>query len=429
MSHWDRGELRDALPYFQRALKESPDDLNVIYRTILTLVAMRDYAGCAKWLKELLPHIDGTKTEPWMMSGFHYNLGISYEATGEWDKAAMHYAQAISYDNDSILPKVNMGGIAYRLGQPERGAMWHDQVLNATDVDREARPTKAFLHLLRGDYLTGFREYEHRWKLPQILSQSYIPKNAKRWKGEPLSGKKILVVGEQGVGDVLMMARYIPRLVDMGLRPILVVHAGLVRLMSASFPECECFAIGGTHPNAGYWVPMMSLPLCFQTTLETIPEAKCLTPPGDAPRVDLPGRLRVGWVSKGNALHMGDHDRSCHTDAWDALKALSDVGVHFVNLDERVLKEIWGVRDFADTAAIIRRCDLIISIDSAVAHCAGALGKPVWLLPPCAPEWRWGLPDTPGNHWYPQTHRLYRRTHVDAWPSVIADVRRDLEAP
>lgn len=434
MGLFEKGQLKAAIPLFQRALQEQPDDLNVIYRTVLTLVALRDYAGCAKWLTELLPHVDADQTPSWLMSGFHYNLGVAQDASGEWENARASYLQAITYQPDSVLPKIQLAGIEYRLGRPDEGERWDDLALASTRADRESRPTRAFVYLLRGDYITGFREYEHRWKLPQILAQSYIPKHAKRWNGQHLEfGKRVLVVAEQGVGDVLMMARYVPKLVDMGLRPALVVHGGLVRLMKTSFPTVEVYAMGEKHPQVGWWVPMLSLPYVFGTTIDTIPSARCITAPNDIVigtlPIDTAPDFRVGYVQKGNSLHMGDKDRSCHDDAaWQTL--LDTPGVEFVNLDEQALRERWGIRDMADTASIVAQCDLVISIDSAVAHLAGAMGKPVYLMPPAAPEWRWGMPRDVverGSPWYPQ-HTLYRRRHVNDWPDVIARVRNDLEA-
>lgn len=425
MRHWERGELDRAIPWFNAALQQEPENLNVIYRTMLTLVAMRKYEDCARWLEALLPHIDGSATEAWMMAGFHYNLAIAHEASGRWSEAERHHWQALVYDPDTILSRVNLGGLRYRLGEPEQGRRMHDEAL-VLKPDREARATLAFIHLLRGDYLTGFREYEYRWTVPQALHQAYIPEHSERWHGEHMGhGKRMLVVAEQGLGDVLMMARYVPRLIDMGISPILIVHGGLVRLMRASFPDCEVYGIGEKHPQAGWWVPMMSLPREFRTTLDTIPPAACLKPPSDGIQLP-PAEFRVGHVGRGNPLHMGDKDRSCYRGEWgDAFNPIVSFGREFIDLEERALKERYGVRDFGDTASIIAQCDLIISIDSAVAHCAGAMDKPVWLVPPCAPEWRWLL-DRDDSPWYPR-HRLYRRRHVDDWPAVIERIRTDLE--
>ena len=436
MTLWEKGEVKQAIPHFQRALVEQPDNLNVIYRTILTLVAMRDYAGCAKWLGELLPHIDGEKTEAWLMAGLYYNYGVALEASGQWENARDQYQLALKHNPQAVQARVNLGGIHYRLGLPDLAKLQHDIVLATETLDPEARPSVAFLKMLRGDYVNGFKEYDGRWRLPQVISQSYVPKNAKRWYGGHLEfGKRILVVGEQGVGDVLMMARYIPKLVAMGLRPVLVVHSGLVRLIKASFPDFEVTAIGEPHKQAGYWVPMMSLPRCFQTTLDTIPDPVwvdlwALFRSDVTPLFPPTWKSRVGLVARGNPLHMGDKDRSCHDDtAWKLL--LDTPGIEFMDLSEPVLKDRYGIRDMADTASIVAQCDLIISIDSAIAHLAGSMGKPVWLLPPSSPEWRWGMPSGEmverGSRWY-GSHTLYRRSHVNDWPAVIERVRQDLEA-
>lgn len=425
---YEKGRLKDAVPHFRRALQESPEDANVIYHTILTLVSMRDYAGCAKWLHELLPHIDATATEPWLMAGFYYNFGVANEASGEWAKAVECYERALEYEPDNHLAKIMLAGNAYRLGDPEKGRRLNAEILAVPKMEDEPKSSRAFLKLLHGDYLGGFRDYEYRWKLPQILSQAYIPPHAKRWHGEHLEhGKRILVVAEQGVGDVLMAARFVPRLLEMGLKPVLLVHGGLVRLMESSFPGCDVQGMGGKHPQAGWWIPMLSLPKVFGTTIEAIPPAQCITVPSDG--IILPSSpFRVGYVQKGNSLHMGDKDRSCHDDAaWEILLGLATHRqIDFLSLDEKHLKQMYGIRDFADTASIIQQCDLVVSIDSALAHCAGSLGKPVYLLPPAAPEWRWLL-DRDDSPWYP-THKLFRRKHVTAWADVLTQVRQHIEA-
>lgn len=417
--HYDKGELNFALPLFQKALQESPDDVHVMYRAALTLISMGDYAGCATWLQRLIPHINPTDTPAWLMAGFYYNLGVAYEATGQWNKAEGCHRSALAFDPSAILPKIEIGTNCYRHGKPDEGRRWHDQALEPTTVDTESRPARSFLKLLRGDYLGGFKEYESRWKMPQVLSKSYIPKKSWRWKGKPLDGKKILVVGEQGIGDTILMSRYVPLIEARGGYVILLVHPNLVRLFQHNFPNAQVLASHEKHPQCQWWVPMMSLPFVFQTTKDTIPRSWMVAPGGMDVAV-VP--RRVGYVTDGNPLFMGDKDRSAPLGTFAPLLETPDF--EWVDLSAIADRER-GYADLADTAALVASLDLVITVDTAIGHLAGALGVKTWLLPMTSLHWLWGMPDELTSSWYPN-HTLYRRTRIDAWPEVIDRVKADL---
>lgn len=417
--HYERGELHRALPLFQRALQDEPDDIQVIYRAVLTLVSMGDYRGCATWLEQLIPHINAVETPGWMMGGFYYNLGVAYEAMGQWDQGERCHRSALAFDPTAILPKIEIGTNCYRNGKPDEGRAWHNRALEPETVDIESRPARSFLKLLRGDYLGGFAEYESRWKMPQVLSKSYVPKGAWRWKGKPLDGKKILVVGEQGIGDTILMARYIPLVEARGGQVVLMVHPALQRLFAHNFPSAQIVPAGAQHPHCRWWVPMMSLPFVFGTTKDTIPPLR-LTPP--LTRFNIWPKRPVGYVTNGNPMFMGDKDRSAPLGAFASLLATS--AVEWVDLSQNADKER-GYEDLADTAALVSQLDLVITVDTAIGHLAGALGVPTWLLPMTSLHWLWGMPDELKSPWYPN-HTLYRRTTIDAWPEVIDRVKADL---
>jgi hypothetical protein len=423
--HYDRGELRQALPLFQRALREQPEDVHVMYRAMLTLISMGDYKGCAEWLQQLIPHINATETPTWMMAGFYYNSGVAYEATGQWAKAEACHRSALTFDPDAILPKIEIGTNCYRQGHHLEGKRWHDQALIPETVDLESRPARSFLKLLRGDYVGGFREYEARWKLPQVIAKSHIPK-AWRWKGKPLAGKKLLVVGEQGIGDTILMSRYIPLIEERGARVHLVINRGLVRLFKHNFPNVQITSLDEPMPQAQWWVPMMSLPYVFGTTKETIPTGGLRSDAAALHPIDsVLTRPLVGYVTNGNPLFMGDADRSAPAGAFTSLFGLmAHCSVHFYDMSEKADKER-GFKDLADTAALVSQLDLVITVDTAIGHLAGALGVPCWLLPMTSLHWLWGMPEELTSPWYPK-HTLYRRTSVDAWPEVIARVKADL---
>lgn len=431
---YDRGQLREALPLYQQALEEQPGDVEVIYRCCLTLMAMRKYAECASWLSQLIPHINAAETPPVLMSGFHYNLGVAYQASGQWRKSVFHMGKAIEYNPDAVLPTIEMGSLAYRRGDQIAARRWHDRALSMTPDSPDALPALAFVKLLRGDYLGGFKDYETRWKMPQVLATTHIPKDHWRWKGKDLKGKRIVVVSEQGIGDTIQMLRYLPMIEARGGKITLVCQAPLVRLLRHNYPSVDVVEQGKPYRAARWWVSLMSLPYVFGTTLETIPSAArpYLGTPAQ-PDGWFPYKIRandatdaewaaaivpnVGYLAQGNPLHMADKDRSAPKGAFDAL--LSTPGVRFTNLDEK--REL----DFLDLASFLLSLDLVICVDTAVGHLAGALGVPMWLICQTS-EWRWGLTDE--APWYRRTHTLYRRHHVNAWTDVISRIRTDLEA-
>lgn len=424
------GRLRDALPHYMRAVEEEAGrprpDINTIYRAMLTLVQMREYQGAAKWIQEILQHIDPAETNPRLMAEFYYNLGCCYETLGKWEQARKNHTNSLAF-YDLTLPRVNLGSIAYRQGNPELGRQYHEQAVRKETTDWEILAGRSFVKLLHGDYPGGFKEYESRWMVPGVKFQSYVPDWGTRWEGQNLDGKSILLISEQGVGDTIQMLRYVPLIQDMGAKVSLLVQPGLKRLAQHNFPKANVIAKGDVlHPKPTYWLHLLSVPHVMQTTVETIPDAKwCKSIPKGGPSLDALCGLRVGYVQRGNPLHMSDKDRSCRDDAvWAGFFGIP--GVEYVNLDERDLKERWEVGDFAGTASAINQLDVVVSIDSAVSHMAGALGVECWLLPPCAPEWRWGLGET--APWYPTTHKLFRRRHVDDWPHVIANIQTALEA-
>lgn len=431
---YEQGQLRESLPHFMQAVEETASsprpDVNVIYRSMLTLVQMREYAAAAEWIQEILGHIDPAETSPRLMAEFYYNLGCCYETLGKWEQARKNHTNSLAF-YDLTLPRVNLGSIAYRQGNPTLGRQYHEQAIKKETTDWEILAGRSFVKLLHGDYLGGFREYESRWMVPGVKFQSYVPDWGTGWEGQNLDGKSILLISEQGVGDTIQMLRYVPLVQDMGAKVTVLVQPGLKRLVQHNFPNANVIAKGDVlHPTPQFWIHLMSLPHAMGTTVATIPDARwCKGIPAGGPFVIPVAYRRLGLVTQGNPLHMSDKDRSAPSALFypeDRQHPFDIAGVGVVSLHEPDLNRRWDVKDFADTASLIEHLDLVISIDSAVSHMAGAMGKECWLLPPCAPEWRWGINnDAP---WYRSTHRLFVRRHVDDWPYVIENVQRALEA-
>lgn len=263
-----------------------------------------------------------------------------------------------------------------------------------------------------------------------------------QWRGKSLAGKTILLHAEQGFGDSIQFVRYVPLVAVKGAKIVLEIPDSLMPLVDFRDDMVATIKPGAPPPPFDLHCPLMSLPLAFGTTLATIPGETpylCVPPERKANvRKWLPnsGRTRVGLVWSGKPSHRNDHNRSI---AFDRLAPILSVpGCAFISLQREyrkadlatlaacpnLLRLDAALADFADTAAVVDALDLVITVDTAVAHLAGALGKPVWILLAAIQDWRWLLQrdDSP---WYP-TARLFRQPETGDWDSVIALLMREL---
>ena len=323
----------------------------------------------------------------------------------------------------------------------------YDEALAAYETASALKPdfaetqfSEGFIQLLRGDLALGWKGYEARWDTRQYAGAR---RNFTQpmWSGGDIAGKTLLIHAEQGLGDTIMMARYAPMAAARGAKVVLEAQPALVPLMQSVEGVAQVVAKGAMLPAFDIHCPIMSLPLAFGTDLATIPAATpYLKAPADALarwRSRLPSvGFKVGLAWAGNPNHGKDNERSIPLK--DILPASSVDGASFFSLqkdlregDQDVLKanpQIVNlgaeIKTFLDTAAIMMSLDLVISVDTAVAHLAGALGKPVWVLQPTNPDWRWLL-ERSDSPWYP-TARLFRQTSDGDWRSVVDEVRAEL---
>jgi hypothetical protein len=301
----------------------------------------------------------------------------------------------------------------------------------------------SLLHMLQGKFEAGLPGREARWKVHSI---DYPAFSRLMWLGEEsIEGKTILICTDEGLGDSIQFARYVPMVAARGARVILVADDSVHPLLSAlsgvsqSFPKSA-----GMLPAFDMHCPMSSLPLAFGTRLDTIPSGISYLPaPAESrrhaweERLGAHRKLRVGLVWSGNPNHGNDHNRSVPLRT---LSRLLDVDATFVSLqkdpkpdDKAALHERTGVidltadlTDFNETAALVNCLDLVITVDTSVAHLAGALGRPTWILLPYTPDYRWLL-DRDDSPWYP-TVRLFRQTANREYADVLDRVRAELLA-
>jgi hypothetical protein len=335
------------------------------------------------------------------------------------------------------------------LGNALRDAMRLDEAVVAYEQAVRLKPDAADFHmnlgmalLGRGRFEEGWREYRWRWKSSQLSSSSRVLEQPE-WEGEPGEGRVILVHAEQGFGDTLQFCRYAPLIRERGFRVIMLVQRPLARLIKSLADVDQVVAEGDPLPDFDVHCPMMSLPFALGTTLEAIPAAipYLSADPVDVQRwrermAALPDSdLRVGLVWAGNSrsrspdLIATDRARSLAPQNFAPLVGVG--GVRFFSLqkdgarapgDFHLIDWMEYCNDFADTAAHIVNLDLVIGVDTAVAHLAGALGKPFWMLNRFNSCWRW-LENREDSPWYPETLRIFAQRRPGNWDEVFARVR------
>ena len=334
-------------------------------------------------------------------------LGMALRAQGDLAGAREAFQRAIALAPGAAEPRHHLAGVLAVLGDLTAAEAEYRRALELAPESGATARSLAELLLADGQYGEGFALWERRHDL---ADRAKPPLPFPEWRGEPVAGKKLLIWPEQGFGDQIQFARFAPLLRDMGADVTLLCWPGLVRLFEASLGVRVLPASGAVEfPDPDFWVMTMSLAGRLGLTPGALPNTPYLraTP---APRSGTP---RVGVMAFGGAQPVG---RSLPPDQAARLMALS---AEVIDLSP----EHTGAQDFADTAALVASLDLVISVDTGVAHLAGALGKPCWTLLRARPDWRW-MRNRSDSPWYP-TMRLYRQPAEGNWASVVDQVVGD----
>ena len=372
--------------------------------------------------------------------GAQYNRGVALIKLGRYAEAVAANDAALAVEPGHLNALLNRGKALAQLNRHGEAIASYDRVLALKRDQADAHFNRALALLTQGDYRRGFAEYEWRWRRTGMAPQKSRGKPL--WLGEyPLNRKTILLHAEQGLGDTIQFARYAPALAAAGAAVVLEVQAELKTLMSRLDGAPTVIAGGEAPPAFDVHCPLGSLPLALKTEPGAVP-APVPYLSADGARLAkwsaLIGALpqpRIALAWSGNPSHDNDRNRSI------ALRRLAPLfdgkRASFISL-QRELRggdaEILAAKgvteigerleDFADTAAVLALCDRLITVDTAVAHLAGAMGRPVWVLVPFAPDWRWGL-NGETTPWYP-TARLFRQPKPDDWNAVISRVGAEL---
>jgi ADP-heptose:LPS heptosyltransferase len=373
------------------------------------------------------------------------NMGAILGALGRIEEALSWYDRSLAINPNVARNITNRASALYELGRFDDAMATYRRAMSADPDLAEAPWNLALVQMLVGDFKAGWSGREARWKIPAMASR-YLDLHQPMWLGtESVAGKTVIVCQDEGLGDAIQFARYVPLLAARGAHVILIVDEPLCSMLSGLKGVSQCLPKSPDTlvPPYDFHVPISSLPLAFGTELDSIP-AEPYFPCPMADRVqaweDRLGpreKLRVGIVWSGNPAHRNDHNRSI---SLRALSRILDVDATFVSLQKAPRPEdvesllerpdivdfTADLTDFAETAALVSCLDLVIAVDTSVAHLAAALGRPAWILLPYVPDYRWllGRDDSP---WYP-TVRLFRQTETREYESVIERLRAELAA-
>ena len=356
--------------------------------------------------------------------------------------ALKNYAQALTQDRNSASAFNNYGNVLREAGDPEGAIPFLQRSVQLVPTAVTPNFNLAVAYLLAGDYARGWPQYEHRWNFEHLAGT--LPKHKQpRWTGQDLRDKTILVIQEQGLGDTIQFIRFVFGLHTAGARVLLQVNDNLAPLFAGSAVIHQIIDVNATPENFDYWTPIMSIPGVMGVTLENLPHQLQYL----AARQDLAQqwqtllgpkkRLRVGVCWSGRPDSWINRHKGMPFDTMLAL-IKRNPGIEWINLqvectpEQLTQLEQHGVKNFpnliknfADSAALIHHMDVVISVDTAVAHLSGALGRPTWIpLNWYGTDWRWLL-NRDNSPWYPSA-TLFRQPELGNWDSVTEKINQYL---
>lgn len=370
-----------------------------------------------------------------------FNLGNALAADGRADDAETAFRRAMALEPASVDAAINLSNLMIAQGRLIEAERLLAETMARIPDDPEPRFNRALILLRQGRMAEGWRDYECRWTLPSF--QPYRRDfGTPEWTGEPLGGRTLLIHAEQGFGDALQIARFVPRIADLGGPVVLECRLELARLFATLDTRVRVVPIGEGLPAFDLHVAMMSLPAVLGITLESLPgPIPYLCPPQPdtfAPDTFAPDTFadvsaapgfKIGVVWAGSKTRRADGRRSMSSADLAPLMGLEGVGLYSLQLGAGPVPGMVDLaprlKDFADTAAVLSCLDLVITVDTAMAHLAGALGKPVWVMlsRPCD-GFLW-MEDRADSPWYPSA-RLFRQPAPDDWIAVLTEMAGEL---
>ena len=364
------------------------------------------------------------------------NLAVIYREIGEFDAALINLTKSLKINPTYVEAYSNLGLVYKNTANYHLSIINYNKAISISPDFSEAWWNLSLVQLLLGNYQEGWVNYEWRWKKDDFETREY---KQPLWDGSSLTHKTLFIYCEQGFGDAIQFIRYLKILSKPSITLIVECHSSLYRLFS-TLPEIDTLVSqGDLLPDFDVHIPLMSLPRVFQTTLETIPVDTAYLFHDHSiscPLVIDPEPYNIGIVWAGRPAHHDDKNRSLEVSFFSPLVKLSGTQFYSLQMGDRqsdlsqqqdlspIIDCADLLHDYADTATIIDQLDLVITVDTSVAHLAAALGKPVWVLLPFAPDWRWLL-DRDDSPWY-RSARLFRQSERGDWASVFQSVQTAL---
>lgn len=431
MKHHRDGEFALAEEEYRHILDDAPNHAVALHQLGLIAFERGNSAAALDLLGRAI-------AERPFDSTFHSNLSVVLRREDRVEEALESAERAVAMDRTASLPALERARALYALRRPGETLAVLESVLKRDPENALAHLGCAFALLVQGDFERGWAEFEFRWRT------SGFAKHARgftqpMWEGLPFAGKTLLLHAEQGLGDTLQFVRFAPMVKALGGRVVLECQPLLRKLLEGAPGVDQLIVQGEPIPDFDMHAPLMSAPWLLGTRLTTIPgicpylpaavqRASVAVPP----RLADDGRLRVGLVWAGGPGYENDHQRSTILETFAPLGQVADVAFFALQKGPaggQITEPPPGLsltdlgpelNDFADTAGVISQLDLVISVDTAVVHLTGALGRPVWVLLPFTPDFRWLL-DRDDSPWYP-TARLFRQQRRRDWAGVMSEV-------
>ncbi len=426
------GKFDDAVNHYAMALSFVPDDPVILTNLGVALRSQDKYKAsemCYRRAIAVKPDSPGS----WS------NLGNVLRRQGRLKEAVACHRKAVDLDRKFIDAYYNMGLVLQDLGKLDEAIRIFDYCLKHKPDNVNINWDRSLALLAKGDFLRGFEAYEYRWKREELRERHF---RQPLWDGAPLDGKRIFLYTEQGFGDTLNFSRYVALIAESGGKVILECQPELHSLMKELDGLEQIIGPGDPLPDFDVQAPLMSLPRIMKHEIDSIPtQCPYLKPPAQAgfPVHVPPGTIKkIGIVWAGKPTHKNDHNRSVSVENFLTFARIPGVTLYSLQKGPEssqreecscgtLIRELaGGCEDFGDTAKVMLQLDLIITVDTAVAHLAGGLGLPVWVAIPYNPDWRW-MRKRSDSPWYP-TMTLFRQKKADEWGPVFDAMLKRLKS-
>jgi Tetratricopeptide repeat len=435
----EAGRLDEAEPLAAHLLRALPADPNVLHLAGIVAFRRNDHARAVTLVEQAIERAPRSAV-------FLRNISEMYRVVGRLDEALVAARRAVALQPADAVTLHNQAVIHQERGETEQGLACARRAVSLRPDMANAHFAIAEAQLLRGDYADGWEEYEWRFRLPGVppLMPAVLQQGTPQWGGSALDKRTLLLIGDQGFGDVIQFSRYIPWVLAKGQPTVLATSLEMAPLMRRMFPDLPIMTNWGECPAFAAYCPLSGLPRLHGTRPDTIPPV--LQIQTDAARAGtwrtrldlaIPARQRrIGIVWAGRPTHRNDRNRTLALATLAPLAAAP--GVTLVSLQKGdaaaqvaayagsapLIDAGAEIQDYEDTVAAIAALDLVVTVDTSVAHLAGAMGCPAWVLLPFANDWRW-FQQRGDSPWYPSL-RLFRQNAPGRWEEPLAEIVAEL---